>query len=155
MTRTALIFLLSLTLIGPAQAKPKNCFSSAEHTVEWQVRHGIRLREFAYRCDEHPYNAGTLEIWKRIDEKNAAQFQKMRDARAKTFEREFPTKFKEYLEAWNGRIIIRYRDYYLSDVDCAQTKKQLEEIDKKGFPVFVKIAAKYKPEALMDYRKCM
>lgn len=155
MMRLALILLLSLSMAAPAQAKPKNCFSKAEQTVEWQVRHGIRLREFAHRCEEPRYNAGTLEIWKRVDEKNAAQFQKMRDARAKVFEREFPEMHKEYLENWNGRIILRYRNYYLSDVDCKQTRKQLEAIDKTGFNAFVKMAAKYKPEVLMDYRLCM
>ncbi|MBF0270051.1 MAG: hypothetical protein HQL44_15820 [Alphaproteobacteria bacterium] len=152
--RFLLILILLLLQASPAFAKPKNCMTRAEQTSEWQIRHAIRLREFAWRCDEPPYSAGTLEIWKRIDEKNAAQFKKMTDARAKVFEREFPTQHKTYLENWNGRIIIRYRDYYLSNIDCAQTKQQLLDIDKKGFGAFTKMAGKYKPEVLMDYRIC-
>lgn len=152
--RILLAFLLAAGWGGDALAKPKNCITSAEQTVEWQVRHALRLREFAWRCDEKPHHAGTWEIWSRIDQKNAAQFQKMKDARAKVFEREFPEKHKVYLENWNGRIIMRYREYYLSDIDCKQTKKQLEDIDKKGFNAFTKMSARYKPEVLMDYRVC-
>jgi hypothetical protein len=152
--RWGLLFVLLLVGSAPAFAKPKNCMTKAEQTTEWQIRHAIRLREFAWRCDEPPYSAGTLEIWNRIDEKNATKFQQMKDARAKIFEREFPEKHKVYLENWNGRIIIRYRDYYLSDLDCKQTKKQLQDIDKTGFNAFLKLAAKYKPEVLMDYRTC-
>jgi hypothetical protein len=154
MRRLLLLALILLASGSDAQAKPKNCITKAEQTVEWQIRHAIRLREFAWRCDEKPYSAGTLDIWKRVDEKNAAKFQQMRDSRAKVFEREFPEKHKTYIENWNGRIIIRYRDYYLSDIDCKQTKKQLQDIDKNGFNSFTKLAARYKPEVLMDYRIC-
>ncbi|MBF0355690.1 MAG: hypothetical protein HQL43_10695 [Alphaproteobacteria bacterium] len=150
-------FLLLVALLAVpslAFAKPKGCMTKAEQTVEWQIRHGIRLREFAFRCDEPPYNAGTLAIWRRIDATQTGQFQKMTDSRAKTFEREFPQTFKSYIEAWNGRIIMRYRDYYLSDIDCIQTKRQLQDIEKKGFKAFTTLSARYKPEILMDYRTC-
>lgn len=155
---------LALALATPspalAQAKAKGksqargCFTKVEQAAEQQVRQGIRLREYGWRCEQSPYAAKTLELWTTIDKKFGKDFAKVTETRQKAFEREFPDSWKTDLEVWNGRIVLHFRHLYLSNRACAEAKSQLVEIDKKGFKTFQAMAAKAKPEVIMDYKVC-
>ncbi|MCC7168251.1 MAG: hypothetical protein IT565_11845 [Rhodospirillales bacterium] len=154
----AAFVLASAPAWAQAKAKGKNqargCFTKPEQAAEQQVRQGVRLREFAWRCEETPYLAKTLELWTGIDKKFGKDFAKVTETRQKAFQREFPESWKTDLEVWNGRIVLHYRHLYLSKRACVEARNQLEQIDKKGFKTFQAIAAKAKPDVIMDYKIC-
>jgi hypothetical protein len=158
MTRGLVLLLAFLILPGESWAqkagKPRECFTKPEHEAEQQVRQGIRLREWSAICDIEPFKAGTWPLWSKIDNKFGKDFAKVTESRAKAFEREFPETWKQQIEVWNGRIVLHWRNRSLLPRNCTELKKQLEQIDKKGFSAFKAIAAKTKPEVRMDYKIC-
>ena len=153
----ALIACLDVNLAW-AQAASKGCFSKQEEQAEQIVRDGVRLREGAIGCDDRPYLAGTLVLWRQVDQRFGAQFNQQTKIRQTAFQREFADDADNTLEMWNGRIVFHYRHYPLSDTYCGSVKLMLQSMlqgsNAKGWGILVKQAGYGKDEVSMDYRLC-
>ncbi len=137
-----------------AKTNQRFCFTKSEHAVEGEVRYGVRLREHSWSCDTKPYSMDTWKIWSAFDKSSKDQFVKLTEDRKKTFEREFPNNYKALISTWDGRIVLHYRYDQLNGVMCSNLKKQLTDIQAKGWKEFQKQAKKNKPEVMMDYKVC-
>jgi len=149
----ALVTALSL-FSGSAFAKPKICFTKAEENAEMLVRGGLRLREGAAGCDGRPYEMHTQPIWDQINQKFGPKFKQQTDLRRKAFVREFANDAENRVQAWDGRTVLYFRNYPLSQVYCAQVKKSLEDFLKTGWESFAKTARLYRIQVEDDYRAC-
>lgn len=136
---------------GAQQAKIKGCFSRAEQAAEQQVRHGIFLREAAARCDAQPYSAGTLSMWTGVNRQFGERFARQTDVRRKAFDREFP---HDDIGTWDGRLVMHFRYYPLSQGYCQDVRNQLRDVQAKGWGAFVKQSVKSRGEVLLDYKVC-
>lgn len=156
--RRALVAALVAVVLFPhwafAQGKTRGCFSKAEEAAEQIVREGLRLREGARGCDGSPWNKGTLALWDDVDRLFGPRFAAQTAIRRKAFEREFKDDADNRLERWNGRIVMHFRHYPLSDIYCGSIKTMLEQIRKRGWGVLQKQATKAQDEVTMDYRPC-
>jgi hypothetical protein len=155
--RRSLILFLLLSLLPTqvlAEAKARNCFTKAEQTAEQIVREGLRLREGATGCDGPPWKMHTLSLWMSVDQRLGSRFAAQTRIRKKAFQREFSDDADNRLEMWNGRIVLHYRNYPLSDVYCAGVKDMLDNALKKGWGAVTRSAARGADEVKMDYRYC-
>ena len=134
--------------------KPKICFTPAEENAEQLVRGGLRLREGAAGCDGRPYEMHTQALWDQIDQKFGAKFKQQTDIRRGAFLREFSKDAENNERAWDGRTVLYFRNYPLSQVYCAQMKKTLENFLKSGWNGFANTARLYRVPVEDDYRKC-
>jgi hypothetical protein len=140
--------------VAQAQANGSGCFRKAEQTAEQIVREGLRLREGARGCDGPPWNMRTLALWEEVDKRFGARFAAQTQIRQKAFQREFSDDADNRVDMWNGRIVLHFRHYPLSEVYCAGIKDMLEQTLKKGWGVLQRSAAKGAGEVEMDYRPC-
>jgi hypothetical protein len=144
--------LLVAATPAPAQnAKSKGCFSAAEQAAEQQVRHAIFLRESALRCEAPPFSAGTAALWSDIAQQFGDRFARQTDLRRKAYEREFP---RDDIGSWDGRVVMHFRHYPLTEGYCQDVKRLLKDVQTKGWGVFVKQSVKSKGEVLLDYKVC-
>lgn len=144
--------------VAPAMAQAagqeRGCFTKAEETAEQIVRLGLRMREGAKACDGPPWNARTQSTWEQLDQRFGSQFAAQTAVRRKAFQREFADDADNRLEMWNGRIVMHFRHYPLSDVYCTSIKDMMQQTLTKGFGSLKKNAAKGADEVKMDYRLC-
>ncbi len=137
-----------------AAGRPRECFTKAEESAEQIVRLGLRLREGAKGCDEPPWNMQTQGIWEQLDSQFGARFAAQTAARRRAFQREFADAADNRLEMWNGRIVMHFRHYPLSEVYCGSIKDMMQKTLGKGWGVLQKNAVKGADEVKMDYRLC-
>ncbi len=153
--RAALLLLLCLLPhLALAQGRPMECFTKAEQRAEQMVREGLRLREGAIGCDGPPWRAGTRPLWDDIDRRFGGQFAAQTRVRERAFRREFAKDAENRLQMWNGRIVMHFRHYPLSETYCAGIKDVLQKMQKGGWRAFTGLAAKAKDQVKMDYRPC-
>jgi hypothetical protein len=157
--RTAILRILTATAVSaavvlPAAAKPRGCFTKAEHNAERTVRHGIFLREMAFRCDVAPFSMKTKAIWLELDDRIGEQFKRNTDLRQRAFEREFEGRAEQILHAWDGRLVMQHRHMFLTKAQCDDAKKALEEARSRGFQAIRKQAEKVRNEVYYDYKLC-
>ena len=154
----SLALLSCLSVAAAAQAPAKKgtlgCFSKAEQAAERIIREGLRLREGARGCDEPPWNMRTASLWADIDQKLGARFLAQSKVREKAFLREFKDDADNRLARWNARTVFHFRYFPLSEVYCANLKKTLQQMQKKGWGAVSNLAAKGTDEVEMDYRPC-
>lgn len=150
----AVVTAASLFSSSAVAAKPKICFTKAEEGAEMLVRGGLRLREGAAGCDGRPYDMHTQPLWDQIDQKFGPKFKQQTDLRRKAFEREFSKDVENNVQAWDGRTVLYFRNYPLSQVYCVQIKKNLEDFLKTGWGSFAKTAKLYRIEVQDDYKLC-
>lgn len=146
--------ILAATAADPAWAKPQRCFKAKEATAEENVRHGVRLREGAARCDSMGLTAGSNEAWQAINEAVAPQFKAQMDIRTAAFGREFESNAEQQLTHWNGRIVMHFRHRPLTAPYCQNLAANLKELRDKGWPAFIKQAKLEAGEIKMDYKIC-
>ncbi|MTJ80885.1 MAG: hypothetical protein F8N37_07705 [Telmatospirillum sp.] len=154
LTAFFLAALMALPADAMAQAAAKGCFTPAEITAEQIVRVGLRLREGARACGEKPWNAGTQGLWDQLDQRFGRQFAAQTAVRQKAFQREFSDDADNRLEMWNGRIVMYYRHYPVSEVYCGEIKSQMEKVMKSGWSAVTKAAKASGDAVRMDYRPC-
>ncbi len=153
------LFIVTVALV-PAlapttlDAKPRGCFTKSEQTAEEVVRYGLRLREGAMGCDGAPWEAHTQPLWEAVDKQFGPQFKQQTDARAKAFVREFENDAEHKLTQWNARIVFYYRNYPLSPVYCDSIKKEMMQMQAKGWNAFVKLAKLAREDIRMTYQPC-
>lgn len=157
--RTATLRILVVATVAtaiamPVQAKPRGCFTKAEHNAERTVRHGIFLREMAHRCDVPPFSLQTKPIWLEVDNRIGEQFKRNTELRQRAFEREFEKRAPQILNAWDGRLVMQHRHMFLTKPQCDDAKKALEEARSRGFPAIRRQAEKVRNEVFYDYRLC-
>ncbi|GEM_PF-874670 len=154
--RTAsLILIVSLLMPAPpAVAAPRQCFTPKEAESIQSVRHGIRLRESALRCQEEGYASDTLALWRRVDQAVGSQFKAETDLRREAFQREFESWADWNLSIWDGRIVMHFRNRPLSRELCTNIATMLKDIDTKGWAAFTKQATKLRNEIRLDYMVC-
>lgn len=153
--RCLALSLLCLALAaGPALAKPKGCFSGKEEVAEQVVRHGIRLREGAWRCEELGFAAQTMADWRVLDAQLAEQFAAQVAVRSKAFEREFEGQAQQQLRLWDGRIVGYFRHRPLTESYCRRLTDMLSEPRSRGWPNFKKQALAERSEVRIDYKIC-
>lgn len=157
--RTATLRIVVAAAVGlavtmPAQAKPRGCFTKAEHNAERTVRHGIFLREMAFRCDVAPFSLQTRSIWLEVDNRIGDQFKRNTELRQRAFEREFEKRAPQILNAWDGRLVMQHRHMFLTKPQCDDAKKALEEARSRGFQAIRKQAEKVRNEVFYDYKLC-
>jgi hypothetical protein len=145
------LFASSALAAGP---KPKVCFTKAEENAEQLVRGGLRLREGAAGCDGRPYEMHTQPLWDQIDQRFGPRFKQQTDIRRAAFVREFAKDAENNERAWDGRTVLYFRNYPLSQVYCAQIKKSLEDFLKTGWKGFVNKARLYRIPVEDDYKLC-
>ncbi len=151
----ALALLLSLSPpFTLALGKPRGCFTRAEQGAEEMVREGLRLREGAIGCDGPPWYAGTKPLWEEIDQRFGQRFAAQTGIRRRAFQREFAKDAENRLQMWNGRIVMHFRNYPLSETYCAGIKDVLQKMRRGGWGVFSRLAGMAKDEVKMDYRPC-
>jgi len=153
----ALLTVLSLAASSVEAAggpKPKICFTPAEENAEQLVRGGLRLREGANACDGRPYEMHTQPLWDQVDQKFGPKFKQQTDIRRGAFVREFSKDAENNEKAWDGRTVLYFRNYPLSQVYCVQIKKNLEDFLKSGWGGFVKTARLYRIPVEDDYKPC-
>ena len=152
----AAIFLTLWTGSAWAQNKPRGCLTSNEHVAEREVRHGVRLREMSFRCDQqYPREKPIFPRWKEFSEKFAAQFVKQVDARRKAMAREFPGNFEEVMKYWDDRLVVFFRHYPLTEPYCQGISKLFDPLERSGWNAFVKQAAAARDEIMLwDYKLC-
>lgn len=138
-----------------AQAKSRGCFSKAEETAEQIVREGLRLREGARGCSEPPWSMPVKSLWDDVDRRFGPRFAQQTNIRRKAFQREFADDADNRLERWDGRIVMHFRHFPLSETYCEAIKTTLEDVQKRGWSVLQKQAAKGVDEVTMDYRPCV
>lgn len=157
MLRVLLSLVLTISLLPAvvqAQTGQRGCFTAAEEKAEQVVRMGLRLREGARGCDGQPWNTHTQALWDDIDQRFGSRFAAQTNVRKNAFVREFSDDADNRLEAWNGRTVFYFRNYPLSEVYCAGIKDMLEQVQKKGWGVIQRNAAKGADAVKMDYRLC-
>jgi len=156
--KAAITLLTALSLFASsasaAGSKPKICFTKAEENAEMLVRGGLRLREGASGCDGRPYEMHTQPLWDQVDQKFGPKFKQQTDLRRKAFVREFAKDVENREQAWDGRTVLYFRNYPLSQVYCVQIKKNLEDFLKTGWGGFVATAHLYRIQVEDDYRPC-
>ena len=145
------LFASSASAAGP---KPKICFTKAEENAEMLVRGGLRLREGAAGCDGRPYEMHTQPLWDQVDQKFGPKFKQQTDLRRKAFVREFATDVENHVQAWDGRTVLYFRNYPLSQVYCVQIKKNLQDFLKTGWAGFITTAHLFRIQVEDDYRVC-
>ncbi len=147
--------LLALLSAEPALAagKPKGCFAQAEHQAEWEVRHGVRLREAADRCGV-VYQPGMPKTWEGVADKLGARFKTANDTRRKAFQREFPDNFENAIVWWDGKIVMYFRNYPVNAAWCGELAKQLDEVSKKGYKAFQSQAKLGRGEVQHNIKAC-
>jgi hypothetical protein len=154
----ATVLVLGLWLspaVAMAQAaKPRGCFTTAEQTAEQIVREGLRLREGARGCDGRPWRMGTASLWQDVDNQLGPRFLAQTNIRRKAFTREFKDDANNRLELWDGRIVMHFRHYPLSEIYCSEIKDVLGEAKTRGWAAIRAHASKSKEEVKMDYRPC-
>lgn len=151
--RAALIAVLLLPS-AEAGAAPRNCFSPKEALAMQMVRHGIRLREGAMRCQEAGYSPGAVELWRKVDGAVGSQFKEQTDLRREAYQREFEKWAEWNLTVWDGRIVHYFRYRPLSRELCGNLSTMLKEVDEKGWKAFSKQADLLRNEVRLDYRIC-
>jgi hypothetical protein len=114
----------------------------------------LRLREGARGCAGPPWGLNTQSLWTSIDQRFGPQFAAQTRIRRGAFQREFSDDADNRLDMWNGRIVLHFRHYPLSEVYCAGVKDMLDNTLKKGWGVVARSAAKGVDEVKMDYRLC-
>lgn len=154
MRRRAALLTLLLLLSPQAGAEPMKCFNTKEAEAIQMVRHGIRLREGAMRCQEDGFTQDTIALWRKVDGAVGPQFKAQTDMRKAAFEREFEKWAAWNLSVWDGRIVHHFRYRPLSAELCGDLAGMLKEIDQKGWPAFAKQATKLRNEVRIDYRIC-
>ncbi|HXP97276.1 MAG TPA: hypothetical protein VN809_11225 [Telmatospirillum sp.] len=156
MRRLFSLFLIASLIPAPAlaQTQERGCFTKAEQKAEQIVREGLRLREGAKGCDGPPWGLHTLSLWTSVDQRFGPQFAAQTRVRKSAFQREFSDDADNRLDMWNGRIVLHFRHYPLSEVYCAGIKDMLDNTLKKGWGVVARSAAKGVDEVKMDYRLC-
>jgi hypothetical protein len=150
-TAASLFAASALAAGGP---KPKICFTKAEENAEMIVRAGLRLREGAAGCDGRPYEAHTQPLWDQVDQKFGPRFKQQTDIRRGAFVREFAKDAENNERAWDGRTVLYFRNYPLSQVYCVQIKQTLEKTLKGGWASFVTTARLYRIPVQDDYKPC-
>jgi hypothetical protein len=152
----ALVTVVSLfaSSVSAAGGKPKICFTKAEENAEMLVRGGLRLREGAAGCDGRAYEMHTQPLWDQVDQKFGPKFKQQTDLRRKAFVREFAKDVENHVQAWDGRTVLYFRNYPLSQVYCVQIKKNLEDFLKTGWASFAKTALLYRIQVEDDYKLC-
>ncbi|MBF0334161.1 MAG: hypothetical protein HQL40_11030 [Alphaproteobacteria bacterium] len=150
--RASLVAVLIVCLATDAVAAPRGCFTVPEHQAEQEIRHGIRLREGATECDA--WVPGLTEVWRKIDQTNGNRFAAQTKLREAAFAREFESWSNTYRDVWDGRIVMYFRNYPVTDAHCRQLAKQLDEVLKKGYRAFKEQASLLRNEVRMDYRTC-
>jgi hypothetical protein len=150
----AVLAALAFSLPVEAFAKPRGCFTPAEQAAEWQVRHGLRLREGGIGCDGAPWYAGTKPLWESVDKQFGPQFKRETDIRAAAFQREFENDAEHKLSQWNARIVFYFRHYTLSPTYCGGIKTMLQDMLDKGWRLFTKQAYYARDEIRMTYEPC-
>ncbi len=151
--RTVLVLLLLLPSLESAAA-PRGCFTPAEAEGSQMVRHGIRLREGAMRCQEEGFTTDTVALWRKIDKAVGSQFKTHTDRRREAFQREFEDWAAWNLSVWDGRIVHQFRYRPLSRELCTDIADMLKDINDRGWAAFAKQAAKLRNEVREDYHIC-
>lgn len=146
--------LIPLAVWAQSGQNAKGCFTKAEMAAERIVREGLRLREGALGCDGPPWSKGTKPLWDDIDGKFGQRFQAQTRTRAKAFQREFADDAENRLQLWDGRTVMAFRHYPLSDDYCDDIKQTLQDMQKKGWTVLDTRAGKERIPVEMDYRSC-
>ena len=154
MRAICLILAASILAAPSAWAKPKGCLGAREETAEQVVRHGVRLREGAQRCEALGFATGAAERWRALDAQLGEQFAAQVAVRAKAFDREFGELAEQELRNWDGRIVGYFRNRPLSQIYCGGIQTMLTEAGAKGWVGFKKQALRERGEVRMTYRIC-
>lgn len=149
-----LLSLLAAVPISAWAAKPKGCFSRPEISAERLVWQGLRLREGAKGCDGDPWNFQTQVMWEDIDKRFGPQFAAQTKIRRAAFIREFGKMADYQITQVDGRIVMHYRGYPLSVPYCTEIKSLLANMQKFGWPAFVKKANVAPDEVKFVYHSC-
>jgi hypothetical protein len=136
------VVIIALSAQLWADAKEKLCFTPQEETAEMMVRGGLRLREGALGCDGRPWEMHTKPLWDQVDKKFGYQFRQQTNIRRAAFTREFSTDVENREALWDGRTVLYYRNYPLSQLYCKEIKTSLDTMLKSGWTAFAKQAAK-------------
>jgi len=160
MRRIVTLSVLALTVLGgpvpasAAGAKARGCFSEAEARAEMTVRHGLFLREAAKLCEEAGLTPGIGAQWADVDKRFGRDFKLNTDLRRAAFAREFDKRAPTTQLVWDGRLVMLQRHAPVTQGQCNDAKRMLQEIQKGGFKVFSKQAAKDNDDVVLDYKVC-
>jgi hypothetical protein len=154
MRALSLILAAAILTASPAWAKPKGCFTKREEIAEQVVRHGVRLREGAQRCQELGFSTETGARWRAMDDLLGEQFSTQVGVRAKAFGREFGEAAEGELRLWDGRIVSYFRHRPLSEIYCRALDEMMDEASARGFNGFKAQALRERGEVRIQYRIC-
>lgn len=153
---TAGLLLILWTGSTWAQNKPRGCLSPSEHVAEREVRHGVRLREMSFRCDQqYPRARAVFPRWKEFSDKSAERFARQAELRRKAMAREFPDNFREVMMSSDDRLVVFFRHYPLTEPYCLGISRLFDPLERGGWQAFVKQAATVRDEIrLWSYKSC-
>jgi hypothetical protein len=149
-----LILTMLLQPVAEADAAPRKCFTPPEAEAIQTVRHGIRLRETAARCQEDGFSPEAQAVWQRIDTAVGSQFKAATDLRRSGFQREFESWADWNVSVWDGRIVRFFRHRPINRELCRNIDAMLKEVDTKGWVAFTKQATKLRDEVRIDFVVC-
>ncbi len=152
--RAACLILILLLPSPHAAAAPRKCFAPKEAEAIQAVRHGIRLRESALRCQEEGFAPDAIALWRKIDQAVGSQFKAATNLRRESFQREFEDWADWNLSIWDGRIVMHFRNRPINRELCTNIAAMLKDIDSRGWPAFTKQATKLRDEIRLDYMVC-
>lgn len=138
---------------APPDANFKRCLNDKELETERLVRHGVFLREGAWRCNGAV--PGSFDIWRDIDENLGPQMRRVTDARKLLFDREFGESSFQVTNYLDGRLVVYYRNFPLTGVYCNTINRLLKDVQARGWGAYAKQAETLRDNVKLDYRACM
>ncbi len=150
----ALMLAPVLMLAAPAAAQPQGCLTAREAQAEQAVRHGVRLREGAWRCEALGFATGSIAAWRAAEAVLGQRFAGQTEVRRRAFVREFENGAAAELARWDGRIVSYFRHRPLGEAYCQRLADKLHETARGGWRAFQTQAARERPEIEMDHRLC-
>ncbi len=143
-----------LAAAGPAAAKPKGCFSAGEARAEGLIRHSVRLREGAWRCDKMGYTTGAYARWQDLAAQFAEPMAAEVEKRARAFGREFEAEAAARMRTVDARDLQYFRYRPLTQSYCRHLDGMLAEIGRGGWGALRRQAASERTEVGAEYRRC-
>lgn len=149
-----LVLVPMLLFAAPSPAAPMGCLTDREAQAEQAVRHGVRLREGAWRCEALGFTTDTIAAWQAADAVLGQRFAAQTELRRRAFVREFEKRSETELARWNGRILGHFRHRPLGEAYCQRLAGQLQEAARGGWRAFQAQAGRERPEVAMDHKLC-